>query len=213
MRFVDSPADCQLLILEQLDLYSLLSISQTSKELSCLAANVFARKFSKKTVVIGSLTPPDHYYDDSDNDNSLEEIGFGILSRTFNIFGWKSKHTEARIIPEMIYGNLIEIKEVQLSLKFLRHFGNVIKKLRIYYSYLNVNETIIVSQSLNKYCAKSLFSLEISHGNRNTLKHMTRPFEHMESVYFAHQLYKMENVNVPMNQLFPQIRRLFLQRI
>lgn len=207
-KFTDLCADIIFLIFEELDLYSLLNAAHTNQQLSFFAADTFRRKFGDKTVVIGSLTCPDHYYDDSDDDSSLEGIGFEILSKVFNIFDWKSP--EATIIPEMVYGDIIEVKDVELSLKLLKIFGIAIRKLRIYYRYLNSNQSMVVSQFINQFCAESLVHFEVSHCNGNTLNRMTRPFEKLESAYFAHQLDKMESSQFSFDKLFPNLRRLSL---
>lgn len=211
IKFTDLCADCHLIILELLDLYSLLSVAHMNEQLSFLAANTFRRKFGDKMVVIGSSTCPNHYYDDSGDDGSLEDIDFGILSKIFNIFDWKAQRKpKPRIIPEMVYGDVIEIKEFEISLTFLAHFGNTIKKLRIYYSYLSSNQSMVISQFINQFCAKYLVHFEVSHCNGNTLSHMTRPFERLESAYFAHQLDNMENSQLSLDRLFPNIRCLSL---
>lgn len=212
-QFIDLNVDCKLLILEQMDFASLLSIAQVGKSYSILAADVFRWKFSMKTVILNDDSWLDvRNADDSDYEDSglVESFGLSIISKTLEIFGLIPKSIE---VPQFIFGDTILITKLKMGLTIFKHFGNDIKKLRLFYNYLNSEDSKALSKHINKYCGKSLEEFEINHCSANTLEVMLEPFERVKNVTFGYQLGRMGISTLPLNQLFPQLRRLSLNYI
>lgn len=85
-RLPDLNSDCQLLILEDLDVHSLLKISQTSKQFNHLAIDVYRRKYSKKMFRIKTKW----YSTDEDvivTDDSISITSSSVAVEFLEVFG------------------------------------------------------------------------------------------------------------------------------
>lgn len=208
-KLTDLGVESQLSILEQLDFFNLLRVAEVNQHFSILSADVFKRKFSNKMVMM--LSPSsDYYFDDIDYDDSIENSSQEIISKVLHVIGFGTKPTK---IPELVFGDLIRIDDFDLSLKTMKHFGGVMQRLSIYFNYLKSGDSKKISEFINKYCSKSLVHIHIEHCTRNSLEHMTQPFEKVENVNFGLEVEHLENVELSLNQLFPQLRRLSFESI
>lgn len=193
--------DCLLIILEYLDFKSLLNIAQTHKQFSLLAADIFRRKFSQMNIFIDGFSI-------NDNLNALSSKS-GIMSKALRLFGFKRKNSEVIIID-----NQIRIEHFDLLSEILKHFGKVITNLKIRNDYFACYFESDVFKNyislVNEYCSETLVHFSIDYCVKNTLEHMSKPFEQVESVSIGVYLNGIEDNVWPMNELFPQLKSLSL---
>lgn len=80
--------DCHLLILEQLDIDSLIAIGHANRHFSNLAAAVLRRRFNNKFIVFSISTSPDEQANQvSDTDGIIKIQNLGTMLKTLKYFG------------------------------------------------------------------------------------------------------------------------------
>lgn len=190
--------DCQLSILEELEFVDLLSVSQTNKQLSALAVNVFIRKFSKSTIEIKD-GPAWHPSDDSEEDINYLFVNF--LDVLAHIDPYRTETEEEFEIPALVttFDKLIQIQDFKLTVLTLKHFGSVIEKLKINYSFMNLDQLNRINEIINEYCSESLIEVHLDYCEDHVLSALTKPFTKIQSVTFGME---MKTIGKSLYQLF-----------
>lgn len=158
--------ECQLLIIDQLDILSLLNIAQINKHFAMLARDTFRRKYS---------------------DQLIE---------------FKTAHYPGRI-PINMGSSSTEIRGYKVGLKVLEYLGSAIRKIHLGDYQIDRNTLIAYMSAINKYCSKSN-ELHLYYLESDTLKQLTHPFEHVESLTL--NIEQITNGTLSLNQLFPALR-------
>lgn len=197
--------DCQLIILESLDFLSLLSISQVNRQLWMLAVFVFEKKFSKHTIEIkdGPSWNP--------TTNSEEDVNHFVLNIIDIISYLDPFGTEEEIDrpPSVsMFDKLIQIHDYTLTLFILKYFGSVIKKLKVDYNFMNLDQSNIINGMINEYCVETLVEIQLNYCDENVMKSFTTPFENVKIVIFGMELGSIGNESLPLDRLFPNIKLL-----
>lgn len=107
--------------------------------------------------------------------------------------------------------NRIEIYGLRTCLDLLKHFGIHLQKIRIEDYPITQSDLKAVSRFVNEYGSESLKELELvfHHNEKDALDQFTVPFYAMEEIYCDFRT-EFLNETQPWNQLFPQLKRLFL---
>lgn len=104
-------------------------------------------------------------------------------------------------------GSSIEIRSLEMILSVLKNFGCTIKHLEIHISTKH-KEYATIERFINKYGSESLITLNLQ--AIYTFEHFTVPFKCLEELHF--RVYsEITNGILPLNQLFPKLRRLYLE--
>lgn len=110
----------------------------------------------------------------------------------------------------------ISLKQYDLILNFLKHFGHLVSSLEISFgSHLNATDEKAqeISKNVNFYCADTLTQLKINSHQRNLFDQMTKPFSNIEDFSMTGSANDLGNSNRTANlQLFPVVRKLDLVR-
>lgn len=195
IKLTELNTECLFLILEKLNIADLLSVSQTNKQFSVLAADVFRRRFASLDIEIVK-------------DRRLMVKPF-FVNVVDSILGNNALENEDKIPFEMSKHS-IEVYDFELTLSLLKQFGNVIRNLNIHTQKLQSNHTEIINKFTDKYCAKSLVKLDLKFIRSKTLEQFTGPFNVVEDLSFAIDVHKIGSKTQPLNQSFPNIKRLSL---
>lgn len=188
--------DSKYLIFEQLNFESLLNLAQTNKDFANLAANVFRRKFSNKTIVI-----------ECDEDNIPGHSTEWSFKLWDTLYGTKTITKFTHLFSD----DQIKIHDYKMILNTLQIFGSKIQRLKMIYSGLDFLKSKIITRSINKYCADSLIELELDECFDNVLNYMPKPFKKVKNIIFGKSFREMSPYEaLPMNELFPQIQHLSL---
>lgn len=86
--------DCQLQVLEVLDIASLVSLYETNKRLSSLVEYVIQQKFAKKSVTIVTPFANNEFYDQTEINDSITINDFRLASKVLKYFGHLIVHLE-----------------------------------------------------------------------------------------------------------------------
>lgn len=85
--FIDLNLDCQLLILEQLNFKTLINMAEVNEPFAILAAGVFKRKFTDKTIEMQSLSLNDGGIGINENKNYIYIGNLNKAQQVFKYFG------------------------------------------------------------------------------------------------------------------------------
>lgn len=108
-----------------------------------------------------------------------------------------------------IEGNDIYMKNLTLSLKLMRQFGDLIKKLRIDYWTIPTEEFKELDRYIDMYCTKSVLDLNIIIGYSSwSLNHFSKPFTKARKIVLNAMLCHSSWTDV--NEIFPNLSDLKL---
>lgn len=131
MKIIDLIDDCLINIFMRLDIQSLLNVACANRWLRPAAADVYKRKFGKKTKVnIGGCKQ----YRRNTRPNNCDEP-FALQ--------------ETKFAGIMVY-------DMKTCLQYLRCFGSFIDHLKVNYNHWKTKRYALVHQYINDYCAESL---------------------------------------------------------
>lgn len=187
-KFMDLNLDCQMLIMEQVDIFSLISLFETNKHFHALAIDIFQRKFSKKTLKyvtsFGGVTEIDRSTPASLN--SIFTRRFGVLS------------------PD---DSIITINHFETFLKALKYFGHMISALKFKMSQYDPNRNEM-KEIIKDHDWSTLIRLEIDSDDEQLFNYFTKPFANVEHLSLAGHFDRLNNSAFSLNELFPAIRSL-----
>lgn len=190
--------DCQLTILEQLDLESLRNLAQTNDHFLHLASDVFKRRISKKNILIYASNVENDFFDTSEL-IAVDLQHFWVHWMKVSLEGiWDADDS-------------IEIRELGAIVNVMKYFGDAIQRLTIRTEFA-INDGVFenIGEMISKHCSESLVELKVWYFSEKVLKHIKKPFRAVESVslhYFSN-----EDISdyLAMDELFPQMKRLSL---
>lgn len=106
------------------------------------------------------------------------------------------------------------IKNSNLVSIFLRIFGDLIRKFAISFESIDACPGKEVIESVNRYCSKSLFRLELENCKENVLDELKNTFLNMRTVLLSSSQSKSLEIGpdaVKLNKLFPNLESLLLK--
>lgn len=217
--FKDLNSDCKLLILEQLNFADLLSMVQVNRELAHLATGVFRQKYSNKQFIIEHYLPKKS----AGGGNKMGWSNFGKLGSGFipkmlgKLAHLQEEDDEEEEIEEekdepthFESSDRIEILNVEMSLKTLKYFGNMIQKLQLVIADTEFSQSKQIIQYVNRFCSESLVEFEFDVWRGQTLSHITSPFKNVEHVSFHGSMPQMAHA---LNETFPALRKLTFKSV
>lgn len=179
--------ECQSLI-KSLDVQNLLEIAETNYTLSVLAADVFRQKYLNCTVSI-------------DNDRSLSSSKSNAVQE-FNQF------------PVLMDESTILVYGLNVSLRFLKHFGPIIQRLTIQSKRFWVKEEQTIMGFVNEYCSQSLVKLNLQVTSHDTMRKLAGPFENVDELTVNVVVSDIDEITThnyeKLNQIFPNVQNLSL---
>lgn len=102
----------------------------------------------------------------------------------------------------------IEIHNIDLLCDVLKRFGDSIHKIEDLTHYGDPDQLAIISRSINEYGQDSLTCLELGEIKKNAFEQFTVPFKRLEDLTFTVRAKQFRNGSLPVNKLFPNLRRL-----
>lgn len=124
----------------------------------------------------------------------------------------KGNTDSGAIAPMVVYKEEIELFDFELSLDLLRNFGGEFKNLTIGNHNIDNEHSAIINQFISKYCFDSLIKLDLGEIKEKTFQQFTMPFKNLEDLAFTiYKTDKISNETLPLNKLFPNLRRIKLQ--
>lgn len=203
-------------IIDQLDFPTLLKFAQTNKLYNELCATSFKQRNADRKITIENLKFDPRKVVDNDEDEGGDEyendMDAGFLSLTFESTVEESSHDVMSLNEVHVYDsdNSFEFKSVNMALKTLRLFGNVIQRLKLNLKNANSEVSKLIIQYVNRYCSESLIELEVDIGSGDILQKLSKPFGKLERLSFEGIFPHSKGNAAPMNQTFPALRSLFL---
>lgn len=191
-------ADCWFLTLDHLNIIDLLNLSQTSQQFSALTAYVFQGKFANHDIEI--------MRDHSTSDISIKTLFDKFIENLFEPYIPQNIDTRMWSLDE----NSFELYDFELILNLLKQFGYLIQKLKIKTNNLLPHRSEVINRSINEYCSNSLVQLDLGFLRENSLEQFTKPFNALEEFTGSVDTLKIGHKTQPLNQLFPNLRRLNL---
>jgi len=197
-----------MLVLEELDLGGLLSLSQINQEFLRLTTDVFKRRFSTKSITIdGDFPKPVNETFDFVDIQNLEILSNALKRLTF----WKE--AEDKPFTHSIHPSEIKINDYEMLLKTFKYFGHTITKLRVNYCIGKHLQAKLIGKLISKYLSESLTEVEFLNSKAKTIEYITKPLINVISVSFGGSIHKTVNEDFPINQLFPAVRRLYISKL
>lgn len=105
-------------------------------------------------------------------------------------------------------GEVIEEHVIDVILKVLKKFGNLITSLKLDYEGLDMNHRSAINKQLSETCGKSLLEIELIHSDENDFVDLLGPFEKMETVQMRYGNLKSNTARF--DQIFPSVCQLDL---
>lgn len=222
--------DCMFHILEQLDFSDLLSMAQVNEKYGYLASVVFKQKYSDKQFVIEN-----HLYKEpikpvkrnrivqeaSKKLTSLQnkfasikkQFALKNLLRSPMMFDtededeWEEENNKNK--PMFFeHADRIEILDHETSLMALKHFGSLIRKMKLAISNPEITQSKQIIKNVNRFCSDSLVEIEIDVGKGRALHHITIPFKNVKQVVFHRFIPQMGHNSLSMNETFPALQKI-----
>lgn len=182
--------ECNLLILEELDLTSLISLAETNKHFLNLAADVLRRRLKDKIIVF-SISNSDHRITQhvTEEDDAVKVYDIDTMLKLLKYFGSSISKME-----------------------ILNDEDSFISKMRILNDKANQSEVqmILVYKFVNLYCSKTLVQLHIANAPNGFFNEFLRPFTMLQNVSFSGYLDRLSNERSSLSEIFPEMRRLIL---
>lgn len=111
----------------------------------------------------------------------------------------------------------LRLFDIDLSLKNIEHFGSAMRKIYVdnfsidqFSSRSNSDKSNRIFQSINKYAGDTLECLHMGRLKENTLQQLTDPFKKVEELGLE-ITDEIRAGSLPLNELFPNLRRLELK--
>lgn len=140
----------------------------------------------------------------------LSPIVADQFRRKYKDYDLRILDTTSRKRNELIeYSNYkqIDIYGLQMAIKFVKHFGGVIKNFELRQLNIPQTDSMIISQAMVQYCTKSLTKLNLDFIKENTLEQFIGPFENVDSLHFSISRGRFRT-RLPLNQLFPKVKEI-----
>lgn len=103
----------------------------------------------------------------------------------------------------------VEIYNLDLILNTLKMYGSSIQQIVIRSDFSDNNGSMIIGRCINEYSSESLVHLRLGEIKEDTFARFTLPFKNLEHLTFTvANSTQFKNGSLPMNQLFPKLRRL-----
>lgn len=197
-----------MLVLEELDLGDLLTFSQINQDFLYLTTDVFKRRFSNKFITInGDFPKPVNEAYGIDDIQNLEILSNALKRLAF----WKK--AEDKPLTHSILPLEIRIDDYEMMLKTFKYFGHTITKLRVNYGIGKHLQAKLIGKLISEYLSKSLIEIEFKYCQAKTIKYITKPLINVISVYFSRSIHEIVNEALPINVLFPAVRRLYISKL
>lgn len=117
----------------------------------------------------------------------------------------------APILAEKPFKETFKIRDFELLLKTLMHFGGVIHRVAIQYDHIsNTTAAAISTKYVNKYTGRSLTQLRLDALHTNILQLFTVPFEAVESLHLGIETPVNRHETLALNEIFPHLKSLNL---
>lgn len=177
--------DCQLLILEELDIESLINASQVNTVLKYLANDVFIRKFigeRNKSIDRVNINLPDQY---GSLNMETSKVKNEIKNGTLNLH-----HSDAK--------------------GFLKAFGHFIDHLEIDFYEVPSQEHSKFGYLINKFCSRTLLEFIGHFADESLFDMMQKPFKRVKKFIFPGLEFITQTKNLKLHELFPEVYSLFL---
>lgn len=154
----------------------------------------------------------------------LEAIPSPIVSSVAaSVFRQKYRDYETIISDRMNYiekefeiddnSKRIIIRTFAISLKFIKHFGYVVRQIKIQNQFFNQEKAATVNQCINQHGSDSLVHLDLNHIKDDTFEQYSIPFKNVESLSFIIDPSYFHEANpgiLNLNEIFPKLRHLNL---
>lgn len=101
--------------------------------------------------------------------------------------------------------------DLDTVLETLQFFGHLITKLKIDYSFFDLNEDEMINKCVNKYLSNSLIQIELDYCSDDTLAGLTGPFSKVETAVLRHGYIRSKNINF--QSMFPVVWSLDLMQM
>lgn len=220
-KLTDLNVDCLLLIFDQLDFYTLLSLAEVNKPFSVLAADVYRRKYGNKMVEIRQAFSID-IKTIVEFENRIQIENFDLISTIFKHFGsvisnvkinyQEAKGSRIKDILTLVNRNSESLKQIRLELDNGNGLDGIEKP------FLSVERVSIAGEyerlgneqmNLNEMFPE-MRRLSLKHSMVHNQTSMALKFPHLEEfhVAFAHTKGSTENDIRKMIEQNPQIRSL-----
>lgn len=191
------------IILEHLDLDDLLGVAQSNEQLSTVAAAIFRLKYSHLQVSV--------YYgfEIPEKPNGLMNAASNTIGRFFQQFGNFPKKKEYSYSISS-NPNILRLDNYDSIVEIFKHFGHVIKKLKIQCPKEQSANDKFMGNLISEYTSNSLLDVEFEFVNRKLLAHITKPLVNVATVRFYNGFF-LRPERLCSNDLFPAVRSLELQ--
>lgn len=202
MESIGLNGDCLYLILEQLDLPSLVNVAQVNAQFYYLTQNVFKRKFS-------------HHIRVEHLENTPKSMANILIENTETFISHALGNHERLPSKSNVYskyGEIDVIRDYQLLLNTLKYFGGVIQKFEMVRASLEPSVIKTICTYLDKYCASSLIQLNVGVTKEYWLDALKGPFKNLNEFTFdaGHEKVPRRSKTVSVSEKFPNLRRLSL---
>lgn len=131
--------------------------------------------------------------------------------KTYHIEILKTKTETSELVRDIAPEKLIVINDLYTATEIIKHIGPVINRIEVRNKYILKNESMIVNQFIDRYCAKSLIHLDLDSIKINTFETFTSPFNKLEELAFSVDVEKVRVGTLPLNDLFPNLKRLHMK--
>lgn len=169
--------ECQLMIVEEFELFDLISVAAINEHFQHLAADVFRRKYAEKTI----------------------DFCLPLSQQKKDLM--------------FVLDKKLQIEDFNLMLSILIYFGHTIKDLAISYENFETDQTNQINKYMNTFCLESLTQLLLKNCKLNTLNVIRKPFKNVENVTFIGGFEKLTHIDLTLNEMFPNLRRLDLANV
>lgn len=208
VKFTDLNVDCMFLIFGHLEFADLLNMAQLNPQMSMLSTAAFRYKYSHLPIVINDDFTLPH--------KSFELLNLGgvkidtdTLRRDFELLGLPKKPKTNEKPTFYITETSIHLKSYDAILKTFKYLRPSNTKLRLVYSYDRNVQAKILSYFINKL-SESLLEVEFVDVKENTLGYIKKPLVNIFKVTFTGNFTNNSTSNLPLNELFPNLRHLSL---
>lgn len=134
--------------------------------------------------------------------------------RKYDIHLWTSdsfNHGKIQIYQE---SEIFEVNDFCTSLQLIKYVGNAFERLEIKTQFISAAEGAVLNQNMDKYAGDSLIHLDLGPIKADTFSYFTVPLEKVEELFFKIQFRdELRSDVLPLNYLFPTLRRLKIQVI
>lgn len=183
--------ECNLLILEELDLTSLISLAETNRHFLNLAADVLRRRLKDKIIVF-SISNSGHRITEhaTEEDDAVKVHDIDTMLKLLKYFGSSISKME-----------------------ILNDEDSFISQMGIFNDEAKVQSEVqmkSVYKFVNLYCSKTLVQLHMANAPKGFFDEFLQPFTMLQNVSFSGYLDRLSNERSSLSEIFPKMRRLIL---